>query len=124
MNQLLLDSRDTRYVLFEMLAVDKLNLYEKYSGHDREIYEDTLCLAEKIAARQFYPVNAEGDHAGVRYDRVSGAVTTPKASNRLIRPWLRPVSSASRQTRPLEGWACPLPSRLPARNIFVRPAGH
>ena len=34
MNQLLLDSRDTRYVLFEMLAVDKLNLYEKYSGHD------------------------------------------------------------------------------------------
>ena len=79
MNQLLLDSRDTRYVLFEMLAVDKLNLYEKYSGHDREIYEDTLCLAEKIAARQFYPVNAEGDHAGVRYDRVSGAVTTPQS---------------------------------------------
>ena len=29
MNQLLLDSRDTRYVLFEILAVDKLNLYEK-----------------------------------------------------------------------------------------------
>ena len=79
MNHLLLDSRDTRYILFEMLAVDKLNLYEKYSGHDRQIYEDTLHLAEKIAARQFYPVNAEGDHAGVSYDRASGAVTTPES---------------------------------------------
>ena len=38
---------------------------KKYSGHDHEIYEDTLRLAEKIAARQLYPVNAEGDHAGV-----------------------------------------------------------
>ncbi|MGA3280688.1 MAG: acyl-CoA dehydrogenase [Smithella sp.] len=79
MNQILLDSRDTRYVLFEMLAVDKLNLYEKYSGHDRQIYEDTLHLAEKIAAQQFYPVNAEGDHVGVSYDRTSGAVTTPES---------------------------------------------
>jgi hypothetical protein len=78
MNHLLLDSRDTRYVLFEMLAVDKLNQYEKYSGHDHEIYEDTLRLAEKIAAEQFYPVNAEGDHTGVNYDRASGAVTTPE----------------------------------------------
>jgi alkylation response protein AidB-like acyl-CoA dehydrogenase len=79
MNQLLLDSRDARYVLFEMLAVDKLNLYERYSGHDRQIYEDTLHLAEKIAARQFYPVNAEGDRAGVRYDRANKTVTTPES---------------------------------------------
>ncbi|HUN53921.1 MAG TPA: acyl-CoA dehydrogenase [Smithella sp.] len=78
MNQMLLDSRDTRYVLFEMLEVDKLNLFEKYSGHDREIYEDTLRLVEKIAAEQLYPVNIEGDHTGVRYDPASGAVTTPE----------------------------------------------
>jgi hypothetical protein len=62
-----------------MLAVDKLNLYEKYSGHDRQIYEDTLHLAEKIAAQQFYPVNAEGDHVGISYDRTSGTVTTPES---------------------------------------------
>ncbi|MGO9215675.1 MAG: acyl-CoA dehydrogenase [Syntrophales bacterium] len=78
MNHLLWDSRDARYVLFEMLGVDKLNQYEKYSGHDREIYEDTLRLAEKIAVEQFYPVNAEGDHTGVSYNRASGTVTTPE----------------------------------------------
>lgn len=77
MPNLLIDSRDVRYVLFEMLDVDACAQYEKFSGQDHALYEDTLRLAEQIAVEQFYPVNSEGDHVGVRFDRKLGTVTVP-----------------------------------------------
>jgi len=77
MSNLLIDSRDVRYVLFEMLDVDKCKQYEKFADRDHELYEDTLKLAEKISVEQFYPTNAEGDREGVRYDRTHGTVTAP-----------------------------------------------
>lgn len=77
MSNLLIDSRDVRYVLFEMLDVDKFKPYEKFADHDHELYEDTLKLAEKISVEQFYPANAEGDRVGVRYDHKHGTVAAP-----------------------------------------------
>jgi alkylation response protein AidB-like acyl-CoA dehydrogenase len=77
MPNLLIDSRDVRYVLFEMLDVDKCKQYKKFADHDHELYEDTLKLAEKISVEQFYPANVEGDRVGVRYDRSHGAVSVP-----------------------------------------------
>lgn len=77
MSNLLVDSRDVRYVLFEMLNVDKCSQYAEFEGQDHELYEDTLKLAEKISIEQFYPANAEGDRVGVRYDRLHGTVTVP-----------------------------------------------
>ena len=64
----LVDSRDVRFVLFEMLGFDKIDRFEHFAGFDKEVFEDTLTLAEKIAMAHFYPSNAEGDKIGLTFD--------------------------------------------------------
>ena len=75
----LVDSRDLRFVAFEMLELEKLNRFERFSDFDRDVYEDTLNLAEKIAVEQFYTSNAEGDKIGLKYDPLTHAVTVPES---------------------------------------------
>jgi len=73
----LVDSRDVRFVLFEMLGVDKLNRFEHFEVFDRDVFEDTLNLAEKIAVNHFYPANAPADKVGAEYDPATHEVRVP-----------------------------------------------
>ena len=74
----LVDSRDVRFVLFEMLEVDKLNKYAKYADMDRDTLEATLDLAEQIAMEQVYPANAPGDKEGSKYLPDTKGVKVPE----------------------------------------------
>ena len=76
LNQLV-DSRDVRFVVFEMLDIDKLKRFERFAEFDRSMYEDTLNLAEKIAVNQFYTSNADGDKIGLKFNTATGEVTVP-----------------------------------------------
>jgi len=69
--------RDVQFVLFEMLGIQSLSGYAKFDGLDREMVQDTLNLAEKIAWEKMYPVDAPGDEEGVRYDPKTMSVTVP-----------------------------------------------
>ena len=73
----LVDSRDMRFVLYEMLETDKLSSYDAFATFDRDTYEATLDLAEKIAVERVYPANAEGDKIGAQYDPKTKEVTVP-----------------------------------------------
>ncbi|HOT46841.1 MAG TPA: acyl-CoA dehydrogenase [Spirochaetota bacterium] len=73
----LVDSRDMRFVLFEMLEVDRLSRYDAFSLFDRDTYESTLDLAEKMAVERVYPANAAADKIGARYDPATKNVTVP-----------------------------------------------
>ncbi len=73
----LLDSRDQRFVLFEVLEADKLNQYEAFADFDRDTYEATLDLAEQIAVEQVYPANADADKTGAKYDPATKTVKVP-----------------------------------------------
>ena len=75
----LVDSRDLRFVLFEMLEAEKLTQYEKFSDFDKDTFEATLELAEQIAVEQIYPINAEGDKEGVKFDPKTKKVTIPES---------------------------------------------
>ncbi len=75
----LVDSRDVRFVLFEMLKVDELAKFEKYSGFDKDMFEDTLQLAEKMAIEQIYPTCTDGDKIGARYDPDTKQVKAPES---------------------------------------------
>jgi alkylation response protein AidB-like acyl-CoA dehydrogenase len=75
----LVDSRDVRFVLFELLDVEKLNRFEPFKDFDRSIYEDTLNLAEQIAVELFYPSNSEGDKQGLTFDAKTGTVKVPES---------------------------------------------
>ena len=76
----LVDSRDVKFILFEMLQADKLSAYPQFAGFDRETYESTLGLAEQIAIERVYPANAAVDKAGgAHYDPATKNVTVPEA---------------------------------------------
>ncbi|PKL41380.1 MAG: acyl-CoA dehydrogenase [Spirochaetae bacterium HGW-Spirochaetae-1] len=73
----LVDSRDARYVLFEILEADRLCRYHAFSQFDRETFESVLDLAETIAVEHLYPANAQGDKTGVMFNPSDGTVTVP-----------------------------------------------
>lgn len=76
----LVDSRDVRFVLFEMLGLEALSSYPRFAAHDRDVYEDTLNLAERVAVQYFYPSNAEGDRAGgARFNPDTNEVIVPES---------------------------------------------
>jgi alkylation response protein AidB-like acyl-CoA dehydrogenase len=76
----LVDSRDVKFIIFEMLQADKLSAYPQFASFDRETYESTLSLAEQIAVERVYPANAAVDKAGgAHYDPVTKNVTVPEA---------------------------------------------
>ena len=87
LNQLI-DSRDVRFTLFEMLEVEKLNRFEAFQDFDRSVYEDTLELAEKIAIQLFYPTNAEGDKAGLKFDPKTGEVKVPESFKKAFNAYI------------------------------------
>ncbi|HPQ52142.1 MAG TPA: acyl-CoA dehydrogenase [Spirochaetota bacterium] len=74
----LVDSRDVRFVLFEMLDIERLCEYEMFSMFDRDMFESTIELAEKIAVEKVYPVNMTADkQGGAQYDPETSMVTSP-----------------------------------------------
>jgi alkylation response protein AidB-like acyl-CoA dehydrogenase len=73
----IVDSRDVRFVLFEMLEVDAFTKLSRFSDFDKDMFEDTLTLAENIAVEQVYPANEEADKEGIRYDPDTKEVTVP-----------------------------------------------
>jgi alkylation response protein AidB-like acyl-CoA dehydrogenase len=76
----LVDSRDVRFVLFEMLNIDRLgDNHPDFADFDRDIYSDMLNLAERIAVEEIYPAGNEGDKEGCSYDPVTHKVKIPKS---------------------------------------------
>jgi len=75
---MLVDSRDVNFLLFEMLKVDELVKFEKYAYFDKDTFKSTLELAEKIAVTDIYPANAAGDKEGAKYDPATKKVSVPE----------------------------------------------
>jgi alkylation response protein AidB-like acyl-CoA dehydrogenase len=73
----LVDTRDNRFVLFELLQADKLNKYECFADFDRETFTSILELAEKIAVDVYKPGNPEVDKIGCQYDPKTQQVKVP-----------------------------------------------
>jgi alkylation response protein AidB-like acyl-CoA dehydrogenase len=60
-----------------MLGLDKINRLEHFASVTRDLIEDTLTLAEKIAVEHFYPTNSEGDKLGLKFDPQTNEVHVP-----------------------------------------------
>ena len=87
LNQLV-DSRDVRFIMFEMLELEKLNRFDRFKDFDRNIYEDTLDLAEKIALEQFYPSNSDGDKTGLKFDPKKNEVKVPESFHKAFHSYI------------------------------------
>ncbi len=73
----LVDSRDVRFILFELLEMDRLNRFGRYSEFDRETYEDVISLAEVLSINKVYPANSEADREHAKFDPATGEVKIP-----------------------------------------------
>ncbi len=75
----IIDSRDVRFVLFELLKLDELSKrIPKYQDFDRDTYDEFLDLAERISVEQIYPASAQGDKDGCKYDPATKQVIIPR----------------------------------------------
>ena len=86
----LVDTRDSRFVLFELLEIQNLTQYPKYADFDKDTFEATLDLAEQIAVEQIYPVNSEADKVGAKFNPDTKEVIVPE----IYRPALKAYHEA------------------------------
>jgi alkylation response protein AidB-like acyl-CoA dehydrogenase len=84
----LVDSRDVRFTLFEMLEIEKLNRFDPFKDFDRTVYEDTLKLAEEISFEQFFPSNVDGDRIGLKFDAAKNEVKVPESFHKAFNAYL------------------------------------
>ncbi|MCP4134991.1 MAG: acyl-CoA dehydrogenase [bacterium] len=85
----LVDSRDVRFVLYEMLEVDKIgSKLSQYADYDKDVFESTLDLAETIAVEQFYPSNSDSDKLGVKYIPETKEVEVPESTNVAVQAFI------------------------------------
>ncbi len=115
----LVDSRDVRFVLFELLEVDKLTSYPVYSSLDRDIFEDTLNLAEKMAVEQVYPANTESDKIGVKYDPATKKVIVPEPFKAALRTYCESGFVAKTESPDIGGMGLPVALSLSCDEIFT-----
>ncbi len=81
MTNLLVDERDQKFVLHEMLRVEELTQTSLYGHLSRDVIDASLDSAVKLAVKESYPIMAEADREGCRLE--NGAVLAPKCFHRL-----------------------------------------
>ncbi len=65
---LIMSRRDLEFLLFEWLDTEELLERPRYAEHSRDVVEDLLGLAERIATDHFAPHNRAADLAEPRFD--------------------------------------------------------
>ncbi len=96
MSNLLVNTRDQQFVLFEQLGIEKLFEYDAYKDFSRDDLQMILNEAEKLAVNVLAPCNKEGDQEGCHIK--DGIVTVPKCFREPFKKyaeggWINPMDS-------------------------------
>nr|HOO90999.1 acyl-CoA dehydrogenase [Syntrophales bacterium] len=83
MANVIIDSRDQRFVLYEMLGIENLCEYPRYADCSRDVFDMILNEAEKFATEEMFPVYVESDREGCRLE--NGEIRVPTAYHRLYK---------------------------------------
>ena len=81
MKNLLVDERDQKFVLHEMLNIGQLSGTPLYAHISREVIDSALDAALELAVKESYPTMAEADREGCRVE--NGNVRSPRCYHRL-----------------------------------------
>ena len=73
----IVDTRDVKFVLFELLEADKLTKFECYQDFDHDTFDATIDLAEQISVDVLYPTAEDADKNPAKWDPSTKAVTLP-----------------------------------------------
>ncbi len=80
MANLIMDERDQKFVLFEMLGAEKLCDAPKYAEFSRDMFEMILSEAQKFAVEEVLPTLVESDKTGCKL--INGQVHVPECFQR------------------------------------------
>jgi len=72
MTDLLLNERELRFQLYELLDTEALLQRPRYAEHDRGVFDASLTTARQIAAELFAPHNQKGDANEPTFDGERG----------------------------------------------------
>ena len=89
MSDTLVNMRDVRFVLYEMLDVEQLTKFEYFADHSKETFDIALDAAYKLAKEVFWPAYVPMDQQGVSLDAQSFSVRERTCSV----PWLPRLST-------------------------------
>jgi alkylation response protein AidB-like acyl-CoA dehydrogenase len=81
MKNLLVDERDQKFVLHEMLNIGQLSETSLYGHISREVIDAALDATLALAVKESYPAMAEADREGCRLE--NGNVRSPRCYHRL-----------------------------------------
>lgn len=88
----ILDERDQQFVLHEMLEVEKLCGYERFSDFSRDMFDMILTEARKMGTEVVFPTLSEGDKQGCRL--VDGKVSVPECYHKRFSSSVKAAGSA------------------------------
>jgi len=83
MSDTLVNMRDIRFVLYEMLGIEKLTEFDHFKDHSRETFDTVLEAAYKLARQVAWPAFAEMDRVGVRLDPETGKTIVSPGMHKL-----------------------------------------
>ncbi len=85
MSDTLVNLRDIRFVLYEMLGVETLTEYEYFRDHSKETFDTALDAAYQLAREVCWPAYADMDRIGASYDAKSKVTKAPEPMHRIWR---------------------------------------
>ena len=74
----LVDTRDVKFVIFELLEVDKMTKYPAFADFDHDTFDATIDLAEQVCFEVLFPTAEEGDKVGAKWDPATKEVKIPE----------------------------------------------
>ncbi len=92
MSNLLVNTRDQQFVLYEQLGVENLFKSGKYADYSKETVDMMLTEAEKMALEVILPTYVDGDREGCTF--ADGKVSVPKSFHDAYRKFIE------------AGWQC------------------
>jgi len=81
-------ANDLRFLLFDVLGVDRLHELQKYADATPDLISAVIDEAGKLAAEVIQPTNQIGDREGCHYDPETHKVTTPECFKEAYRKFV------------------------------------
>ncbi len=121
MANLIVDARDQRFVLYEMLGIEKLCENPRYADFSRDVFDMILNEAEKFAAEEMFPTLVESDREGCRLE--NGEIFVPKSFHRLYRLFCEGGWGAMSKSPEVGGQGLPYVMATSANEWFIHNLG-
>ena len=121
MGSLIVDDRDQRFVLYEMLKAEEICKTPMYANLSRDVFEMVLTEAEKYSTTVLFPTLVEGDRVGCRLE--NGEVKVPPCYHRAFQLYRDGGWNTMSVSQEAGGQGFPLVISMAAKEWFLHNFG-